>query len=128
MLHAEGTHAAWQWIEQKRPGTKLPTLNAVLKLQTYLANFNGQFPESLCRHMDTVCNANYQKGKRMQDEGVEGPMMLDNRYEKRFNLSPLDVDLLKTHLEDKKKKDASDGSAETAWANYARWVFRPGLV
>jgi hypothetical protein len=129
VLDAEGVHACWQWIEHVRRATKLPLLNALLKIQNHLSFFST-LPDidALRPFIIAASRQRTQLYARIRNEGTVAPgLRTEAMFMNRFNLGPLEVDLLKHDLEGHRDaNNAADQTPAVRWANYLRWIFTPG--
>ena len=104
MLAGEGAHAAWQWLEHKRRGMKLPQVSAALKIQDYLAQFQDS-PDELPEHFRRIQRAvNRVYTELLRTGTIETGMRQAHLYAKRYNMSPVDVDILKDQVEPREER------------------------
>ena len=75
----EGTHSRWKWIESGKRNLKFKYLNALLKLQTWLQNNNGAFPDDNDL-VPYIVEARRQRLWRIEDLRAEGmPIYIPSR-------------------------------------------------
>ena len=124
VLDAEGVHAKWKWVEHVRRRIEFRMLNAVLRLTDY-GHCYGGLPDydELGTHLRIIQDAMRAQYDEVKKNGVVVPG-LRTKYmtQDRFNLSPVDVDLLK---EAAGKKAETQVGADVAWGNYVRFLFLP---
>jgi len=124
VLHCEGVHARWKWLEHLRRSIKFKSLNAVLKLKDYLHSF-GELPSQvvLQPHADAARDAYRMQYMALRDSGVEFGRV-DRIYNDRFNLRPMDVELMR----DTVQRPTDKYTAVTAWGMYVRFLFIPHML
>lgn len=130
VLDAEGTHALWKWIETVKRGISFRTLNAVLRLQSYL-RANGVFPES--ERLEELCaivrrrqtQAAHAVNRDLIDElgDVGRGIIARHIHQERFNLRPAEMRLIRQV--NGGANAALDATPEIAWGNYIRFLFQP---
>ena len=132
VLDAEGTHAMWKWLETVKRGITFRTLNAVLRLQSYL-RANGEFPqngrlEELCaivaqRQRDAASGARRQLIEDLGADEVGRGVYERLVYQDRFNLHAAEMRLVRHFVAGPNAN--TDATAETAWGNYVRFLLEP---
>lgn len=136
VLDAEGVHARWKWISMIKRGVSFPMLNAILKVNSYLEQNGGAFPSFTStegiRFIELFLEVRrgHNAALRQLYSGAAGTdiahgAMKKSLYMRRFNLSPLDVDLLKIAALGDAAAEAAKSTPELAWANYIRAVLEP---
>ena len=136
VLDAEGVHARWKWISMIKRNLSFPMLNAILKVNSYLEQNGGTFPSFTStegiRFIELFLEVRrgHNAALRQLYSGAAGTdiahgAMKKSLYMRRFNLSPLDVDLLKIAALGDAAAEAAKSTPELAWANYIRAVLEP---
>jgi hypothetical protein len=127
VLDQEGIHAKWKWFEQGRRALKFKALNAVMKVREYIQAF-GQIPEyaDLREELMLLGQARAAQYKAMvADPSIHRSLRADWMYRERFNLRPVDMELIRAvDRPDAHKPSAADGP-RVAWGNYVRFLFEP---
>ena len=125
VLDAEGVHARWKWIQWVKRGIKLPSMSALLKFNAFVNKVEGGEldADQLLPHLQAA----EERRRALLDDAARDPNIaprtrLDNLYKARFNLSALDVVLLKQARRDAK---AAESTWEYAWGTFLRSFFRP---
>ena len=71
VLSCEGAHSRWKWIESGKRNVKFKYLNALLKLQSWLRNNNGAFPDE-GELVPYIVEARQQRLWRIEDLRAQG--------------------------------------------------------
>ena len=122
VVDCEGCHAKWQWIMGAKRGIRFKTLNAILKIKAWMQHYGslpdiGEFDRFLCdvRNIrETVIRS------ALSDPAVasgQASAQVDNA---RFNLRPMDMELVRRRIE--MRPDAPQ-TPEVAWGMYVRFLF-----
>ncbi len=112
VLDCEGIHAQWKWIEETRRALKLKSLNAILRLSSYI-NCHGDLPpyDELRAHIASVRAWLRQQYALVVAGGQVAPgARAEFMYRDRFNLQLADVDLLRAP-----RARASGSSSPQVW-------------
>ena len=125
VLDAEGVHARWKWIQWTKRGIKLHSLSALLKLNAVVNKADGGDIDA--DQLFPLIQAADQTRRALLDDAARDPNVaprarLDKIYRGRFNLSALDVALLKQARSDAK---ATDNTFEYSWGVFIRSCVRP---
>jgi hypothetical protein len=97
VLDCEGIHSQWKWIEETRRNVKLKSLNAILKLASYV-HFHGDLPpyHMLHPHIATLRAWLRQQYLAVIAGGqVAAGARAEWVYRERFNLQLADLELLR---------------------------------
>ena len=100
VMEDEAVHARWKWICSTRRRIALPSLNAILKLTTYLESY-GEFPShtALQPHFDNLRAGRRAMVRDLRDRGeIANNLQSGWEYRERFNLEEVEVDLLRLQL------------------------------
>jgi len=97
VLDSEGIHAQWKWIETSKRAVKLKSLNAVLRLASYV-HFHGDLPpfDELQPHVAEIRLFLYRQWEAVARGGeIAAGARSEWIYRNRFNLQLADAVLLK---------------------------------
>ena len=127
VVSCERIHAMWQWIMLSKRSMSFKLLNALLKIAFYLQH-NNRFPThaELQPYLQLVTDATRIQVRDLRDRGdVAAGMVSSYYYLQRFNLRPIDVELLKA------RTGGSPNLPKTfsiAWHFYNRNLFEANSV
>ena len=125
VLDAEGVHALWKWIHIFKRNITFKLLNALLKLQCYL-RCHGRFPSAieLNPHLLLIGRGLTMQYDALRTSGtVASGAMHETLYRDRFNLNPMDVELMKAEMQE--HHDERPRTPIVAYGNYIRFLFTP---
>ena len=124
VLDAEGTHALWKWLETTKRGMNFRMLNCILRLQCYLRSNGRQFPdaERLEQLIVQIRQMVLADARDLGAENVGNGMHARLLYQRRFNLGPMELNLIR-HAN--AANNPIDKTADVAWGNYVRFLFAP---
>ena len=124
VLDAEGTHALWKWLETCKPGISFRTLNCILRLQCYLRSNGFEFPDHdlLSERIRVIRRIALEDARAVGVIDIGRGMRARMLYQQRFNLGPVEVNLMR-HVH--AVNGSPDTTHEVAWGNYVRFLFAP---
>ena len=124
VLDCERVHAQWKWIEITKRSISFKMLNALLKLNHFVNSFGGLPPPGeLGPHIEHIRHGTHRQLQTLRASGEVAPsMQADWIYRHRFNMSSLDVCLLKGRTA---TIETLPRTATVAWGFYLRSLFEP---
>ena len=131
VLDAESVHAQWKILETNRRGLKSKLLNAMLKLRHYRFTYGGLPPhERLQEELDILSQGRAARyAALVADPAMHPRHRFDLQFRERFQLRAVDVVLARdVDGVGTAAAAAGDGTAETAFANYTRFLFEPNTM
>ena len=123
VLDSEGVHATWKWIEALKRNLSFKSLNALLKLQSYL-NAHGSFPDPqvLNPYLLQISSGLWHQGEAIRrDPSVALGDTWKALYATRFNLSAEQIELARQVVANDAPNAVLDPA--TAFSNYLRFLF-----
>jgi hypothetical protein len=124
VLDCEGVHARWKWLELMKRGMKFHLLNAMLKLYDFTYQF-GELPEfdTLVPFLRDVVDGHKASVRSVVTDGVVAKgLRRESIYQHRFNLSVVEIDLIKAGAG---PKIDPPQTPVTSLSNYVRFLFMP---
>ena len=126
VLDVERQHAIWQWVLARRRGMKLKSLNAWLKLGTYLRDHQS-LPDAddLEPHLNDIrARGRAAMAALVASDTIAPGLRHDSLYWSRLNLTVSEAALLRADTLD--VAEPARRTFETAWSNYLRSTFEEG--
>ena len=129
VLDCEGVHAAWKFVHFRARGLKFKLMNAIMKLKSYMQHY-GSLPsfhqlEGILSDIEHARRAQTQAA--LNDASISRRLVRDWPYRERFNLRPMDVELMRAGAAPA-ADDAAARSLDVAWGNYVRFLFTPHYI
>ena len=99
VLDCEGIHSQWKWLEITKRSLKLKSLNAILRLSSYI-HYNGDLPayQDLHGHIAEIrAHLRRQYAAVVAGNLVAPGLRSEWMYRERFNLQLADAELLRAN-------------------------------
>ena len=110
-------------------GLKFKLMNAIMKLKSYM-QYYGSLPsfhqlEGILSDIEHARRAQTQAA--LNDASISRRLVRDWPYRERFNLRPMDVELMRAGAAPA-ANDVAARDLDVAWGNYVRFLFTPHYI